>query len=129
MTRAFREKTGVETRYVRFGSTGEALNQIRLEKSKTRADILVGVDGAFLAKAWKAEAFSKLNTDLFKGIASDLHFDSRGYFVPFDYGYLAILFDSRRTKAPEKGMGFKAFASDARRSMPRPYVSAYALSA
>ncbi len=89
---AFEKKSGAKTELVSFPSAGEALNQVALEGKKTRADLVVGVDDSLLARAREMDAFEKLE--------------------PFDYGFLALVYDSRRTTPPPAGTSLRDFASN-----------------
>lgn len=88
LSERFEKKTKIKTDWVVFSSEGEALNQIVIEKEKTRADILIGVDTSLLARAKASGAFRK--TEIF----TDFSFDSDHQFIPFDYGYLSLVYDS-----------------------------------
>ena len=85
---------GVKTRFVTFGSAGEALNQIAMEGGNAGADILLGIDQNLVARATEMAAFlPRVETP---GVAFADKFEL-GEFVPFDYGFLAFVYDSRRT--------------------------------
>jgi len=89
---------GVRTKFVTFGSAGEALNQISVEKEKTRADIVVGIDQNLVSRAKATGAFLNKPVDPGPIWIDDLHLDEEGTFLPFDYGYLAFIYDQTRTK-------------------------------
>jgi len=99
-----------KSRIVAFPNAGEALNQIALEGSKTKADILVGVDEGLLGRARELKAFDALPTGLSAASDPALTLDSEGRFVAFDYSYLSILYDSKVT-TPPAGLSLKDFAS------------------
>lgn len=104
------EKFGQPVKCVSFGSAGEALNQVALDGNKVRADVIVGVDATMLARARKLDRFTTSGAKLPETIAKELYFDREKVFVPFDYGYLAFVYDSARTDLPEK-MSLKEFAT------------------
>jgi thiamine transport system substrate-binding protein len=108
----FQKQRGGKCRVVSFPSAGEALNQVALEGKATKADLLVGVDEALLARARDTGAFEKLPADLSAGLDPALKFDEQGQFVPFDYGYLTFVYDSARTTPPE-GLSLKDFTQRA----------------
>ncbi len=116
VAKAFLRDTGIPTRLVSFGSCGEALNQIVLEGTSTPADLLVGIDSSLVARALESHtlveaphAAAKLLPD--STWAPDLWLDSRRAILPFDYGYLAFVYDSRRT-SPQSDQTLAAFAAD-----------------
>ncbi len=104
------EKIGGKSRVVAFPNAGEALNQIAIEGKKTKADVLIGVDEGLLGRARELKAFDTLPPKLSASIDPALSLDSEGRFVPFDYSYLSILYDSRVT-TPPAGLSLKDFAS------------------
>lgn len=85
----FEKKYHEKIQWVPFGSGGEALNQVKLESGSPKADVLIGFDNSFLPIA-KA-------SDLVENISS------------FDYGYLAFVYDERKTK--EIPQSLKDFSS------------------
>ena len=92
------EKLGVKTEFVSFSSAGEALNQILIEGDKTKADLLIGIDESLLSRAWESHRFQILPDTVYKSVPSEHHFDPKKQFVPFDYGYLTLVYDSQKVK-------------------------------
>lgn len=97
----FQKKTGSNINFFSYSSGGEALNQIALEGTQTKADILLGIDNSFAERAESSQMFLTIPKELFKGIEPQLRFDKGNLFLPFDYGYLAFIY--KKEKAP-KGM-------------------------
>lgn len=104
------EKLGIKTNFVPFPTAGEALNQIAIEGAKTRADVVLGVDRAWLGRAREMGHFAEIDAKVFEPISPDLLQAGPKDFVPFEYGYLAFLYDSRRTKAPPVGLSLAELA-------------------
>jgi len=103
-------KLGIRTKYVEFGSAGEALNQIAIEGKKTRADLVVGIDQNLMGRAIALDAFVPHGVKD-ANLRDDLKLDADGKLLPYDYGYLAFVYDRRRTtKVPES---LEAFSTDA----------------
>ncbi len=103
------EKTaGIKTQLVSFSTAAEAIQQVKVEGAKTKADVLWGFDGLLLEKAepW----LDKLDAKLIERVPAAIRFDSNKA-VPFDYGYLAFVYDSRRTK-PATGKKFTDWVKD-----------------
>ncbi len=107
----FKKQYSGDCRFVGFPTEGEALNQIALEGKATKADILLGIDESLLGRARDLHAFDKAPPELMQGLDPQLKFDAEGQFVPFDYGYLSILYDSLRTNVPA-GISLKELAAD-----------------
>lgn len=105
------EKLGIPTNFVLFPNAGEALNQVAIEGVKTKADLVLGVDSNWLGRARDLKLFEPIDNKLFEPVASDLVPSGARDFLPFDYGYLAFLHDSRRTKAPKPGLSLVDFVA------------------
>jgi thiamine transport system substrate-binding protein len=77
------------------------LNRVKLEGAKTGADIVLGLDNNL---TWEAR-----QTGLFAphGIAAKVDVPggwSDDIFLPFDYGYYAVVYDSEKVANPPKSM-------------------------
>lgn len=109
---AAREK--IETRFVSFPSAGEALNQLSIEGKNTPADVLVGVDDSLLTRARLTAAFEKIDAAVIRDrqIPKDLWFDSDGFFAPFDYGYVSLVYDDRSKLSLPSPLSLRAVARD-----------------
>lgn len=115
-----KKRDSIRVEYVSFGSAGEALNQIALEKEKTRADLVVGIDNSLLHRARDLGLFQKMEVTATRGISPEFLFDKEGVFLPFDYGYLAFVCDTRRTNL--ETLGLKDFRSLADKTQLRKKV-------
>ncbi len=104
--------TGCTTRYVTFSTAGEALNQLAIDGKKVRADIVVGIDQTLLKRAREVATYEPLGTPAFHGVDSALAFDETQRFLPYDYGYLAVVYDDRRKNPPLAGTTFAALAEN-----------------
>src|SRR5689334_8050242 len=104
--------TGCATQYKVFPTAGEALAQVGLEGKNTHADIVVGVDQSLLSKANQSRPFEKLSALSTYGIPDELSLDPAGKWVPFEYGFLAPVYDDRRKNAPAPGSTLASFAEN-----------------
>ena len=78
------------------------LSRIRLEGSNTKADVVLGLNNNIMAQAQETGLLAKHNVDTSKvtipgGWNSD-------YFVPFDYGYFAFVYNKSKMKNPPKSL-------------------------
>src|SRR5690606_14844520 len=74
------------------------LNRVKLEGASTRADIVLGLDTNLTADAKATGLFAPSGVDL---AAVDVPGGwSDDTFVPFDYGYFAVIYDSETIKTP-----------------------------
>lgn len=112
LSAALEKKTGIKTKVVSFGSAGEALNQVAVEGAATKADVVVGIDDSLLARARELDAFDSLAAEA-GPIAPELRFDAELKVLPFDYGYLSVVYDRRRVEPPA-GLSLRDFARDPR---------------
>lgn len=82
---------------------GAALvNRLRLEGKNAKADLVVGIDGTMVAQAQKLDIFAPVKVDLTSKLALPVPFDGRGILLPFDYGILALMYDSKVVENPPK---------------------------
>jgi len=96
----FEVQCGCKVDVATSGDAGSVLNKAILEKGSPQADIIVGIDNDLLAKAQKEgvlEPYFSPNLDV---VPDFLLFDKSGLVTPFDYGYIAIVYDSEKIKEP-----------------------------
>lgn len=105
LKREFKSKTGAELNLVSFSSEGEALNQIVIEGQSTKADILLGIDSSFASRAESTNLFNPVPEKYFSQLEKFLEVGTSKTFLPFDFGYLAFLYDKTRTSVDEKKWG------------------------
>ncbi len=91
---------GVEVVFLAPGSAGETLARLiaELDSGGTDADVFVGLSDTQLARAIDRGVFTKLDRSLLPNLAkvpAHLDFDETGHVVPFDHGYVTIIYDSR----------------------------------
>lgn len=91
-----KKKLGVKIEWVPFATAGEAVNQLSLEKKKTRADVVLGVDALLSEKLLGTGLIDCSSTAKNTSIAQENWLDSKGCIVPLDVGYLAFVFDKSR---------------------------------
>lgn len=88
----FEQKYGVKVNLVLIGDAGEVLNRLILEKDNPQADVVIGIDNSYLAKAIDAgvlEPYQPANADVIPGWIIE-KFDPTFHLTPYDYGYIAI---------------------------------------
>ncbi|MBI1861978.1 MAG: thiamine ABC transporter substrate-binding protein [Deltaproteobacteria bacterium] len=104
------EKEGRHLVVVSFGSAGEAINQVKLEGEKTRADLVVGVDNSLLPEVRRMVHFGPVPM---KNLPTGLKVPAQKDWVPFDYGYPALVYDSRQFQ-PRPGVSLATLGQDKR---------------
>lgn len=89
----------VEVVFVAPGSAGETLARLigEMDAGGTDADVFIGISDTQLPRALARNLFLQLDRSLLPNLASvpeDLDFDATGHVVPFDTGYVTIIYDS-----------------------------------
>lgn len=77
------------------------LNRLKLEGSGTKADIVLGLDNNTAAEAKALNLFAPHGLDATAHKVSGWSDDT---FLPFDYGYFAVVYDSESLKTPPKSL-------------------------
>lgn len=101
LSESFLKKTGKKVEFISFGTAGEALNQVLIEGPATKADLVMGIDELLFLRVQKKELFEKFKSLNFTNLESHLlrnRIDDS--FIPYDYGYLAFVYDSERGMLP-----------------------------
>jgi len=100
--KAFEAECGCDLVFVSVADGVALLNRVRLEGEATRADIVLGLDTSLTAAAKATKLFAPHDVSLDGlrvpgGYADDT-------FVPFDYGYFAVVYDSQAIATPPKSL-------------------------
>jgi thiamine transport system substrate-binding protein len=96
--KAFEAECGCDLEFVSVADGVALLNRVKLEGAATKADIVLGLDTNLTAEAKATGLFaphgmSVDNLTLPTGWADDT-------FLPFDYGYFAVVYDTEKLKTP-----------------------------
>ena len=120
--KAFEAQCDCDLRFVSVADGVALLNRLRLEGGNTDADIVLGLDTNLMAEARRSGFFAPhtVSTDeslVPGGWADDM-------FVPFDYGYFAIIYDTEAITDPPASMAdFLAADPDAKIAIQDPRTS------
>jgi thiamine transport system substrate-binding protein len=74
------------------------LNRLRIEGDKSHADVVLGMDDGLLVEAKETGLFQQHKTNI-TSILPSLSWQDN-YFVPFDFGYFAFIYDARKITEP-----------------------------
>jgi thiamine transport system substrate-binding protein len=104
-----------EVEVVEFEDTGLMLNQLIAEKDEPKADVALGLDNVasmvaaekILLEPYEAERLSELQPDVVDAMDGD------NLLTPFDYGYIAFVYDSEKISFDEP-LTMMDFAKDER---------------
>lgn len=96
--KAFEAKCGCDLEFVSVADGVALLNRVRLEGKDTKADIVLGLDTNLTAEAAATGLFVEHGVD-----ASGLSVPggwSDTVFLPYDYGYFAVVYDTEKLATP-----------------------------
>ncbi len=96
--KAFEAECGCDLVFVTAGDGVALLNKVKIEGERSRADIVLGLDTSLVADAKATGLFAPHGIDTASikvpgGFADDI-------FVPFDYGYFAVVYDAQAMTDP-----------------------------
>lgn len=100
--KAFEAKCGCDLEFVSVADGVALLNRMKLEGDQTEADIVLGLDTNLTADAKETGLFSPHGVEAPKvdvpgGWTDDV-------FLPFDYGYFAVIYDTQAIEAPPSSL-------------------------
>ncbi|RWQ28306.1 thiamine ABC transporter substrate binding subunit [Mesorhizobium sp.] len=99
--KTFEAECGCILEFVAVADGVALLNRVRLEGAATKADIVLGLDTNLTAEAKATGLFSRhgavIDVKVPGGWSDDI-------FVPFDYGYFAVVYDTEKLKTPPKSL-------------------------
>lgn len=97
----FEAECGCEVEFVSVADGVALLNRVKLEGTATKADVVLGLDTNLTAEAKATGLFSP------HGAFGDIKVPggfSDDVFVPYDYGYFAVIYDTEKLKTPPKSL-------------------------
>ena len=100
--KAFEAQCGCDLLFTGAPDGVALLNKTKIEGDRTKADIVLGLDTNLTAEAGATGLFAPHGIDTAKlkvpgGFADDV-------FVPFDYGYFAVVYDTQSLTLPPKSL-------------------------
>ncbi|MEI5678815.1 MULTISPECIES: thiamine ABC transporter substrate binding subunit [unclassified Mesorhizobium] len=100
--KAFEAECGCDVEFVSVADGVALLNRVKLEGASTKADVVLGLDTNLTAEAKATGLFSPSGIDLASIKVPGGWTDDT--FVPFDYGYFAVVYDTEKLKNPPKSL-------------------------
>lgn len=100
--RNFEAQCGCDLKFVPVADGVAILNRLRLEGGETKADIVLGLDTNLIAESKATGLFVPHGIDLANVSVPGGWNDTT--FVPFDYGYFAVVYDSEKLADPPKSL-------------------------
>ena len=91
-----------QIQYTVFDQNSTILNRLRLEKGKTKADVVLGLDNSQLEAAEKTGLFADTGFDASQLDLPELWTNS--HFVPYEFGQFAFIYDKTKLSNPPKSL-------------------------
>jgi len=82
------------------GDSGKVLNRVILEKANPKADILLGLNDSDLEKSFIYDLWEPYSSKILERVPVDLLLDKKNRVTPFDYGFIAFVYDSKKINDP-----------------------------
>jgi thiamine transport system substrate-binding protein len=105
----FEAACGCEVAFVTAEDAGSLVGRLRLEGESTKADVVLGLDMNLAAEAKALGIFAPHRQEI-RGLSVPAT-PTDDTFIPFDWGYLAFVYDSEKLKSPPTSL--KALVEDA----------------
>jgi len=102
----FERQNNVKLSFLKSGDAGAVVNRAILSKDTPLADVLYGVDNAFLSRALDAGIFEQYNSPQLAAISSEFKLDPQNRALPVDFGDVCInydkaYFDQKKLQVPQ----------------------------
>ncbi|MBX8813946.1 thiamine ABC transporter substrate binding subunit [Pseudochrobactrum algeriensis] len=98
----FEKSCGCTVNFVAVADGVALLNRLKLEGKSTKADIVLGLDTNLINDAKASGLFAPHGLSDVKSNVPDNFQDD--VFLPYDYSYFAVIYDSEKMKNPPKSM-------------------------
>ena len=95
---SFASEWGPGPAFVAAGDGAEVLSRLRLEGSRSPADVVVGLDSSLIPMANDSGLFAPHGQDM-AALTLPIDWDDTTY-LPFDWGYFAFVYDTTRVETP-----------------------------
>ena len=96
--KTFEAECRCDLKFVPVADGAALLNRVKLEGASTKADIVLGLDTNLTAEAKESGLFAPAGIDRADVAVPNAWTDD--IFVPYDYGYFAIVYDTETLKTP-----------------------------
>ncbi|MEH6825337.1 MAG: thiamine ABC transporter substrate binding subunit [Motiliproteus sp.] len=98
LEKAFEARCGCDLEFIAVEDGVSILNRLRIEKERTKADVILGIDDALIEETRREGLIQPHGLPL-KGLKAELQWQDAD-FLPFDYGYFAFIYDSQKIPTP-----------------------------
>ncbi|GAB4317315.1 thiamine ABC transporter substrate-binding protein [Pseudothermotoga lettingae] len=98
----FEKQNNVKVKLLSFGDAGNVLARLILEKDQPKADVVIGLDQPLLKRAISEGLLIKFVPENISMIKNKELLDMQGYGIPFDYGAIALVYNTEKINNPPK---------------------------
>ncbi len=95
---AFEEQCQCDLEFIAVDDGVSILNRLRIEKDKTKADVLLGLDDS-LTEVTRRESLVQPHGIALDGLKEELEWQDQE-FVPYDYGFFSFIYNTENTADP-----------------------------
>ena len=100
----FEEECECKLKVIAPGDSGSMLNRAILEKNNPRADLVLGINNSELDKSFQYGIWEPYRSPKMGRVPKMLQIDPEYRVTPFDYGYIAFVYDSERIQEPPQSL-------------------------
>ena len=100
----FEKECSCQVKVVAPGDAGTVLSRVILEKKKPKADVLLGVSDSQLALSFRHQIWKLYQPKHLKDVKPDLLLDQQYRVIPYDFGYIAFVYDSDALPEPPESL-------------------------
>ena len=100
----FEQANDCKITLIAVGDAGQVMNRVILEKDYPQADIVVGIDNNYLAKALDYDILDPYQSKNIALIPEDLILDLSFHLTPFEYGFIAFVYDTEAIQTPPQSL-------------------------
>ena len=117
ITETFRAQTGRDVRFVATADSRTMLSKLISEREAggTPADAFVGVEVNDLGTARENDVFQRLSTNdvpNLEHVPDDIRFDPENRLIPYEHGFITLVYDSSQIDPADVPRTFEALTSD-----------------
>lgn len=98
----FERQNNVKVKVLSFGDAGNVLARLILEKDQPKADVVIGLDQPLLRRAISEGLLTQFVPQNISKVRNKELLDTQGYGTPFDYGAIALVYNTEDIENPPK---------------------------
>lgn len=98
LEKAYEARCECDLEFIAVEDGVSILNRLRIEKERTKADVILGIDDALIEET-RSEGLIAPHQQPLDGLKQELQWQDTD-FLPFDYGYFAFIYDSQKITTP-----------------------------